>query len=251
MTKPLFSIVTITLNNCDGLIKTHHSIASQSFEDFEWIIMDGASSDKTISYLKQHNVPYLSEPDGGLYDAMNKGLERANGRYIVFMNAGDVFASKETLRNVADTIDQDSPDFIYGDALEILNGEEIYKKARYYPQIDRGMITHHQAMYYKNDALNGLTYDLKYKIAADYDFTLRFMKSCKNIAPVPAPLCLFESGGVSEQNALKGRVEQFKIRHALHYSLWENCKTFILQTLAYFLRKISPKLYWRFKGFVD
>ena len=249
MTSPLFSIVTITLNNIDGLEKTHKSINAQTFKDYEWIVIDGASTDGTIDFLEQSNTTYISEADDGLYDAMNKGIKRATGTYIVFMNAGDCFASTNTLETIAEHAKNTNPDFIYGDALEILDGTEIYKHARPDYMMLSGMITHHQSMIYKRDEIDDLEYDLKYKIAADYDFTLRFLENAKNTIHIPAPLCVFESGGISETCALKGRIEQFKIRRNLKVSLIDNLKTFITQTLVYILRKISPRIYWWLKQF--
>ena len=249
MTRPLFSIITITLNNIDGLKKTSHSVNTQTFKDYEWIVIDGASTDGTLDFLEQSTATYISEVDDGLYDAMNKGIKRATGTYVIFMNAGDCFASTNTLETIAEHIKNTDPEFIYGDALEILDGTDIYKHARPDYMMLSGMITHHQSMIYKRSKIGDLKYDLKYKIAADYDFTLRFLENSKNPTHIPAPLCIFESGGISETSAVKGRIEQFKIRRNLKVSLIDNSKTFITQSLIYILRKISPRIYWWLKQF--
>jgi putative colanic acid biosynthesis glycosyltransferase len=249
MTSPLISIVTVTLNNIDGLKKTSHSLSSQNAKDYEWIVIDGASTDGTDGFLSHSTATYISEPDNGLYDAMNKGIGRATGTYILFMNAGDVFASTSTLETITQHIKDNNSDFIYGDALEISNDKEIYKHARPHSTLLKGMMTHHQSMIYKRECLDNLQYDLRYKIAADYNFTLRFLKTAKKITYIPFPLCVFESGGISQTNALKGRIEQFKIRHHFKISLLDKIKTFIVQTLIYSIRKISPRFYWWLKEF--
>lgn len=248
MTKLFLSIVTVTRNNLSGLEKTKDSISQQNFTDFEWIIIDGNSNDGTKDFLPTCHAFSISEPDQGLYDAMNKGITRANGQYLLFLNAGDIFASQNTLNSLFEQAQSDS-DFIYGDALEMHEGKDIYKYARPHELAMKGMFTHHQAMIYNRDTLASLRYDLKYKIAADYDFTLRFLEKAKAIQYIPIPLCLFESGGISERNALKGRWEQVKIRHALKQNLWDNLITFSTQSIVYRLRRLSPKIYWHFKRF--
>lgn len=250
MNSPLFSIITVTLNNLTGLQKTYRSVQFQSSYNFEWLVMDGGSTDGTIDYLKEKKVTPAGISDSGIYDAMNKGIKHAKGTYLIFMNAGDIFASTETLQTLANTIEDHKLDFIYGDALEILNGKEIYKKANWHELIINGMPTHHQSMIYKRKSLNNLRYDLRYKIAADYDFTFRFLKNAKNIEYVPAPLCLFESGGLSERNAFKGRLEQFKIRNKLKINIFKNIYILCGQTILYRLRRLSPHAYWRLKSFL-
>lgn len=245
---PLFSIITVTRNNLSGLRKTYDSVQSQSFKNHEWLIFDGNSTDETLSFLSQKGVKPVSRNDSGIYNAMNKAIDHANGDYLIFMNAGDIFASKNNLETIADTIEKEKPDFIYGDALEILKNKEVYKKARYYPKIDEGMITHHQSMIYRRDAIGKIRYNEDYKIAADYDFTWRLINQSKEISYIPAPLCLFEAGGVSQKQALKGRIEQFKIRHQLGIQFFENIFIFLKQTVVYFLRQLSPKTYWRLKA---
>ncbi|MEM9470254.1 MAG: glycosyltransferase, partial [Pseudomonadota bacterium] len=100
MRAPYFSIITVTKNNFEGLKQTAFSIDAQRHEewsDFEWIVIDGNSEDGTQDFLKKTKALWFSQPDHGLYDAMNKGLDRANGIYVLFMNAGDIFADNNTL----------------------------------------------------------------------------------------------------------------------------------------------------------
>ncbi len=182
-----FSIITITKNNPTGFEKTKQSVSAQIYQDYEWVIIDG---DK--------------EPDNGIYDAMNKGIERATGDYIIFMNAGDAFANGNVLMNLS----QYHADFIYGDAIE---GGYI-KPSKYHSKISGGMITHHQAMVYRRDVVGDLRFDEGYKIAADYKFTFQFLKRCKTVLQYNQVICDFEMGGVSQIMAKKGRMEQAQIR---------------------------------------
>ena len=245
MTKPPlhFSIVTITFNNQHGLIKTAESIKRQSYLDYEWVIIDGGSNAIIPEDIPSDKVMLNSESDTGIYDAMNKGIDLANGDYIIFMNAGDQFADENTLS----IISQSNVDFIYGDSLEEKGNNTHYKTARNANAIALGMFTHHQAMVYKASLIEELRYNETYKIAADYDFTYRFLNKATTTKYIKKPLCIFESGGVSQTNVRHGRVEQFKIRQTMKYFILKNIFIFSGQTMVYRFRQACPKLYWFLK----
>ena len=253
---PLFSLITITLNNYAGLQKTFKSVQNQSFTDYQWLVVDGGSTDETLDFLRKHRsetrtaehpFTFTSEPDDGIYDAMNKGIKAAKGRYLLFLNAGDELASPEVLAFLAPQTEK-RPDFIYGDALEPpKRGEKpLYKRARRYKHMPWGMMTHHQAMLYDRHLIRDrkLHYSLLYKIASDYDFTLRFLQKSKKIIYVPKPICIFEPGGISQQQVALGRKEQFIIRDKLELvSQPKNLWIMIVQTIAWHLKTSTPWLY--------
>src|SRR3954468_20203867 len=114
----LFSIVTVVLNDCEGLQRTHRSLNDKTCRDFDWIVVDGGSHDGTPEYLaanQRDSAWWRSAPDRGLYDAMNIGLSAAVGEYVIFLNAGDTLAEADTLKNLAMRVTQgDRPDFMYG-----------------------------------------------------------------------------------------------------------------------------------------
>ncbi|MGB4056615.1 MAG: glycosyltransferase family 2 protein [Alphaproteobacteria bacterium] len=244
---PLFSIVTVTRNNCPGLVETARSLQQQTCSDFEWIIIDGASTDGTSDYLKTTNANWISEPDTGLYDAMNKGIARTIGDYVLFLNAGDKLAFPNTLARLQNFIkaEKKPPALIYGDSLE----GGAYKPARAATHIKFGMFTHHQSILYKKSSLQNEPYDTRYKIAADYDLTARIMLRYKNALHYPLPICIFEQGGLSQTSAQKGRHEQFLIRRRLKITrLHENAAIYALQTAVWTARRFAPGLYWRVKS---
>jgi len=248
----LFSIITVTRNNLRGLQHTQRSLQSQTFHGFEWIIIDGASDDGTEDFLVSSGAAFISEPDSGIYDAMNKGITHATGFYLLFLNAGDALASDDTLLQLAEYIQelQETPDFIYGDALEERPGHpHVYKPARPYKKSAYGMFTHHQAMLYRKDLINELRYDTEYKIAADYKFTLQYLARARTIVYFPAPLCLFESGGISQQKAALGRKEQIRIRQELNaVGTLQNALIALQQRTVWTFRRIFPTLYWFMKS---
>ncbi len=240
MTDPFFSIITVTRDNLTRLQKTYQSLQLQSCNDFEWIVQDGASNDGTIGFLKITGALCESVPDLGIYDAMNKALKRAQGKYVLFLNAGDTLASKNVLERIK--IEAEGFEFIYGDSIE--SGH--VKKARPHTKISQGMITHHQAMMYRKDKIG--FYNLSYSIAADYDLTLRVLKGTNKILYLDFPVCVFEPGGVSQTQALQGRIEQFKIRRAYGLSALKAAVIFAAQSGLYALRRLIPPLYWKLKA---
>jgi putative colanic acid biosynthesis glycosyltransferase len=214
-----FSVITITKNNAGGFNKTKQSIDCQSFLNFEWVVIDG---DK--------------EPDNGIYDAMNKGIERSKGDYLIFMNAGDEFADEHVLQKLSGY----DADFVYGDALE----EGYIKRSKPVRHMKGGMITHHQAMLYKRSVIGDLRYDESYKLAADYKFTLQFLKQAESHIQVDFPICIFETGGISQTHAAKARQEEKVIRKELKI---RSPLTYFRQSMAFYIRYHYPQLYRKLK----
>ena len=246
---PYFVVVTIVRNDFAGLVKTQKSLFDQTFSDFLWIIIDGASTDGSAEYalsLKQERVIVVSEPDAGIYDAMNKGLKLASGEYIIFMNAGDCFANNENLRMVFDL--GNSFDFIYGDSLEDVNGEAKYKISKGVRNLKKGMFGCHQSMYYRVSMAKEIGFSDCYKIAGDYDFTVRFLLNSKKCFKVVRPLAIFDMSGVSNSNDCLGRKENWNIqRDVLGVSVIGRVLLRVNYILASFVRKKMRRLYSRLR----
>jgi putative colanic acid biosynthesis glycosyltransferase len=229
---PCLSIITITKDDPAGLAKTTASLKAQTCNNFEWIVVDGNK-----------------EPDNGRYDAMNKGIERASGKYILFLNGGDQLADPEVISILERHTSILTSDLIYGDALEEINGKLMVKRARKPKTIARGMFTHHQAIIYNRNTLGKLRYKTDYEIAGDYDFTARFLKNCEDISYIPAGLCLFEEGGISQQNAKLGRKEEYRAK--LENKLcgpFQAKRYYMRQAIAAGMRKKLPGLYNMFRS---
>lgn len=250
----MFSIITVCLNNREGLIRTFDSIKKQAYCNFEWIVIDGGSTDKTVGFLKEieslyviKKLQWISEPDDGLYDAMNKGLKLSNSGYLLFLNSGDVLSSSSVLESVeAFCKKRNYPDFVYGDAYDCLsNGEVLYKTAYSHRRLWYGMFTHHQAMFYKLSLIKGLKYRLVYSIAADYAFTSEFLKMATSVAYLSIPICFFEGGGLTSISSthLIGMKEQWKIGQTIQgKGLFFSCITFLLHLIKHGLNRFVPKI---------
>lgn len=245
---PLFSIVTVCLNDIAGLIKTKASLDNQVFSDYEWIVIDGASTDDTVSLLKSlpnNSCNWISEPDRGLYDAMNKGILLSKGRYLLFLNSGDELASSIILRDVAACINNNGADLIYGDALEeVGNGDFILKSAYSHKFVWYGMFTHHQAMFFAR-TLAPSEYSTTMRYAADYGFVAAHLKHSHLITRLDYPICKFEAGGISQTGSTKqANSEQWDVRRdILGLSYWQCGVINTLHFLILLLKKRLPVLY--------
>lgn len=202
MTK--FSLITITYNAEAFLPRTVESVLSQHYRDIEHIIIDGASTDSTISvaqdYMQRsyaaqngHEVRIVSEPDNGLYDAMNKGLRQASGDYICFLNAGDFFPNANVLdtivsRSLTGKSRQQLPAVIYGDTDIVDNDGNFLRHRRLAPprnltwrSFRKGMLVCHQAFYARLDIARTVPYDTRYRYSADVDWCIRVMKEAERM----------------------------------------------------------------------
>ena len=241
-----FTVVTITYNAEAVLQRTLDSVYCQTYKGVEHLIIDGASTDRTqelAEAYKQrsdesgagHQVIIQSEPDHGIYDAMNQGLTQASGDYIVFMNAGDSFPQPDTLEQVAhrcrlsELPTADLPGVLYGNT-DIVDGEGRYLHPRRLqpPQqltwrsFRYGMLVCHQAFYARTDIAKNLQYDTRYKYSADVDWCIRVMRESErmslplyNIGMVVASY--MEEGQTTQHHRASLR-ERFSVMRS-HYGL--------------------------------
>ncbi|UEM05631.1 glycosyltransferase [Skermanella rosea] len=248
-TRPLFSIVTVVLDDREGLRRTRASLRRQSCRDFAWIVVDGGSEDGTrddIVRLGPEIAWWRSGPDRGLYDAMNIGKAAATGDYLLFLNAGDELASPDSLERLAAEIRRNSsPDFLYCDALErTLGGTLLLKPARSHRTVWYGMFTHHQAMIYRRLAVADLSYDLSFTVGADYAFTIAALSGNSRVIRVREPLCVFAAGGLSHAMHPIGRRDQTRIRRRyLRLSVISCFLIMVVQSLAMLTRRGFPVFY--------
>lgn len=196
-----FSIITITYNAASVLGRTTDSVLGQTYPYVEHIIIDGASTDDTLNVANDysqrsyaagngHEIRILSEPDNGIYDAMNKGLLMAAGDYVCFMNAGDAYPNADVLQNIVENVGNGSsaasPAVIYGDT-DIVDGEGKFISHRRLQPPDNltwrsfhhGMLVCHQAFYARTDIAQKIPYDTRYRYSADVDWCIRIMKQAE------------------------------------------------------------------------
>ena len=208
------SVVTVVRNAVDCLKKTVESIISQSYESVEYILIDGGSTDGTIDLIKyyhNHIDFWSSEKDNGIYDAMNKGIRKSNGDFVIFMNAGDTFFSQTTIEQFILSLSsgkgKKSIDLAYGDSVLInQNGKERFHKARNHTYVWYGMFAHHQTMFFSKKLLDNLCYDTSYQVGGDYALVSKIccLKPPPKFLKLDFPVCVFQEGGLSyTQNGMK------------------------------------------------
>ena len=202
---PLLSIITINRNNASGLRKTVESVVTQDCTDFEYLIIDGASTDDSIDVIKEYTshpiyskkiTYWISEKDTGIYNAMNKGIQKAQGTYVYMLNSGD-WLEKNAVLNITQKLQKEKPDLL----LFLLNfwdaGEKIQSEIRFPEKLRISTMCHQGLVYKKVFHVKYKLYDENYKFAADYDFCIKsFYGKNINISTVFLPLANFQSGGL-------------------------------------------------------
>jgi glycosyltransferase involved in cell wall biosynthesis len=226
---PKFSIITVTYNAEKVLEDTIQSVIFQTYRNVEYIIVDGASKDHTLEIVnKYHNRinKVISEPDKGLYDAMNKGIQLATGDYLCFLNAGDKFHDSETLQKVVHTLKgQELPDVIYGEtAIVDEEGHFLHMRRLSTPahlnwkSFKQGMLVCHQAFFANRELAINHLYDLQYRFSADFDWCIRIMKKAKCLHNTRLTLIDYLNEGMTTKNHKASLKERFCIM-AKHYGL--------------------------------
>ncbi len=195
------SVVTVCYNAEKEIERTATSVLSQNFDNYNYYIIDGNSTDRTVKIAKDISSNYslkqviVSEPDEGIYNAMNKAIDMVDGEWIIFMNAGDQFYDDNVLREFSSF--GNKADFVYGDSCYINRGGSFMVKAGELEQIRDKMPFCHQAMFNKTEVLRKLRFDESYKVCADYDCYQRAFKEGISFEHIPICVCRYEEGGVS------------------------------------------------------
>lgn len=246
MSTPILSIITINRNNADGLRKTIESVLSQDVSDktqVEYIIIDGASTDNSVEVIKsfennQSNklqiTKWISEPDSGIYNAMNKGIKMATGELIGIMNSGDTYLPK-IFKKIIDMHKINSDSILYGAMKTIKNSQFESIWGYHYSYLERQMIPH-LATFIPNKIYQQIGFfDENYKIAADYDLFLRFYNAKVPFYFTDEIICSFNLDGISQNNARETDFETKHIKQKYGYYIPPSKKQKIKNIIKKFL----------------
>ena len=242
--QPQFSIITVTYNAAQVIAPTLKSVAEQTRASYEYIVIDGASTDNTLDLVRRAGIErarIFSEPDKGLYDAMNKGIKRALGEYLIFLNAGDAFASPTTLLRLSKLAEQ-HPDVIYGQTVIVDDQRRVIGKRHLSApkhltaqSFSRGMLVCHQAFVARREIAP--EYNLNYRFSADYDWCIRILRKSKaNAYAGKEPIIHFLDGGLTTSHHRASLKERFNIMRN-HYGLW----TAIARHISFIPRYLKRK----------
>ena len=217
---PKFSVITVCRNAQAVIEDTIQSVISQTYHHVEYIVIDGASNDRTMSIVNRYRERIsvvVSEPDRGLYDAMNKGIRLATGDYLCFLNAGDSFHEDDTLLRMAHSIHEPQlPDVLYGET-ELVDREGHFLRMRRLSAPDvltwksfrQGMLVCHQAFFARRDRV--VPYDLRYRYSADFDWCIRVMKQSQVLHNTRLTLIDYLAEGMTTRNRNASLRERFRI----------------------------------------
>lgn len=215
------SIITVCYNAEKTIKKTIESIIEQTADDFEWVVVDGESKDRTNEIIESYipeferkgiKVNYLSEPDNGIYDAMNKGAQRATGEYLTYMNADDSYYKNDSVEQVIAEIEKTSADIIYGDTCFIKPTEQYVEKAKEIETITYHLPFCPQAAFVRTELQQQLQFDTQFQISADYDFFLRAYLQGRKFQRIDHVIAYFTFGGASNENLIKTYKEDVAVK---------------------------------------
>jgi glycosyltransferase involved in cell wall biosynthesis len=241
---PKLSVITIVYNNAKDIERTMRSVLNQTYQNIEYILIDGASNDGTLEIIQQYSAQltkFISEPDKGIYDAMNKGLALATGDYVLFMNSGDEIYAPETVADVFAS--SPSGDIYYGET-EMFDenwkslGQRRHRAPEHFDwhSFKYGMNVSHQAIYIKRSLTE--PYNLNYKYSSDIDWIIKAAKKSSSIINTHQYVAKYLVGGISKKKHLASLKERFKIL-SHYYGLIPNLinHVFIALNLAqYFIK---------------
>ena len=239
---PKFSIITVTYNAGAVLEDTIQSVITQTYRNVEYIIVDGGSKDHTLDIInryREHIHTLVSEPDKGLYDAMNKGIRLATGDYLCFLNAGDELHEDDTLQLMVHSITgTELPDVLYGETA-IVDEEGHFLRMRRlsapedlnWKSFKDGMLVCHQAFFPRRELAE--PYDLRYRFSADFDWCIRIMKKSHTLHNTHLTLIDYLNEGMTTRNHRASLHERFRImcRHYGYLSTLARHAWFALRLL--------------------
>ncbi len=244
MALPTLTVITVVYNNVRDIERTIRSVVSQTYPHIEYIIIDGASTDGTVQVIEryaEHIARWISEPDGGIYDAMNKGLARATGDYVLFMNSGDEIHGADTVAQVFDS--SPGADIYYGETELFSDDWESLGLRRHaiperftWRSFRYGMNVSHQAIYVRRSIAG--RYDTRYALSADIDWVIRAAKQAKHIVNTRRIVAKYLVGGMSKKRHWRSLKERFRI-FSKHYGLVPNIINHVVIAVnlaAYYVR---------------
>ncbi|MDR0559243.1 MAG: glycosyltransferase [Prevotellaceae bacterium] len=248
--KPVFSIITVTYNAEATIERTVQSVLKQDYPHIEYIIIDGKSDDNTMSIVERYRhgiAKTVSEKDGGIYYAMNKGLALATGDYLWFLNAGDTIYSENAVSQIVSALErQNLPDVIYGEtAIVDISGKFLYMRRLKSPDkltwknFKTGMMVCHQSFIVKRTVAP--EYDLRYKYSSDYDWCIRCLKCAAKIYNSRLILTNYLNVGETSRNMKKSLKERFLIM-CNYYGCISVCLRHLFFAVRFIAARIKRKI---------
>lgn len=240
------SIITVCRNNEAILKKTINSVISQTYKDLEYIIIDGGSTDETASLVAkyQENFPitFISEPDEGIYDAMNKGTQLATGDWLNFMNAGDTFYDKDSINQIIPFL-KDEFNIVYGNTEIVYKDFKTIKDEPEPEKLWMGRIPH-QSSFIKSSAMKKYGYNKDNKIVADLEFFMSVYYNGGKIKKIDQTISSFAKDGITEKMGEQVIIDAYKTVKKFNLGIKVDIYYHILK-IKPFIKRLLPKKIFR------
>ncbi len=244
----MISVITINFNNLEPLKITFESVISQTNQNIEYIIIDGGSQDGTVNFLQENNslINYWSsEPDRGIYDAMNKGVQVATGEWVIFMNSGDLFYNEQTIEKIIPYLNNisnnRSPDVVYG-MWESISNDKYGCRSRIDKPASLDIIWHqipacHQSVFVRRELLSRYPFDTSLKWCADHDLLAHLYQLGHNFLEVPVTIAKFDAGGDRARGLLTYTKERWSIYRRYFEKTFERELYFINEYRSFWIQE--------------
>lgn len=255
MNTPLLTIITVCYNAAQTIAETMQTVLEQTYPAIEYIVVDGGSTDETLSLIRsyeslfrQRNIhfSYVSEPDNGIYDAMNKGIRMAHGDWINFMNSGDGFYHKDVLSALFSHPVESDVQVVYGNIVLRMSFGMVEIRPKPIEYLRKKMAFCHQAAWVRTDCMQAMPFDTSYRYAADYDFFYRYYQKGGKFKYVNLTIAYFEAeAGASSRNRLEVNREYARIHgvdQTMSWKIWFAFKSFRVR-LKDGLQTLLPQKY--------
>lgn len=238
MNNPKITVITVSYNVLSTIEKTILSVINQTYRNIEYIIIDGGSSDGTVDIIKKYEdklAYWISEPDNGIYDAINKGIDKANGEWVATLNSGDTYLDNNVIDIIVENITdfKSSTDIFHGKIKMIYdNSRAIERTPQKAESLYRKMCLFHPTCFVRAELYKIRRYNIKYKIASDYDFLRWCLINNYKFHYIDSVIVNFAVGGISDTT----------IFNTDAYHIWKNDFGY-LKSYIYFLRDLIPKIF--------
>lgn len=235
---PIISIITVVFNGEQQLEKTIKSVIHQTYQNIEYVIIDGGSTDNTIQIIKKYQkfISYwVSEPDRGIYDAMNRGIRKCSGDYILFLNSGDSLVNRHIIEETAEYLKTEALEILYGNIYRNIDNPDCLVNTEIQSDFElfTNTICHQAILASKATFQNVGKFNLNYKLCADREWLIKAVKKHNiKFRHINIPISIFDQSGVSSQQRLRREYENMKINFI--YFRW--------QFFNYLIRQISNKI---------
>jgi glycosyltransferase involved in cell wall biosynthesis len=243
--RPLISVITVVFNNVEHLDKTIQSVSNQTYDNIEYIIIDGGSTDGTLDIIKKHENCidfWISEPDAGIYDAMNKGIERATGKWAIFMNSGDWFHSANVVQEIFSTLITENIDAIYGrHIVQFGDGLLAPGQVKSIDSFWQGMIASHQSFFVQISILKQIKFNTANKIVADFELLYGLFMNGGSFLSVETIVSCVSAQGLSDANRLRVITANWRVVGSYQSNIFRSMY-FIIKLVDTFMRSVIKRV---------